>query len=93
MPQKVPAGGRTHRVEKSKARADRSAKMRDCNIAEEAARKVAQDVATPLQPPLQPPLQDNAAEQEDKAALAKDNKYAKCGNILEVAVAKELGLD
>ena len=30
-----------------------------------------------LQPRLQPPLQDKEVEQEDKAALAKDSKYAK----------------
>ena len=58
-----------------------------------AARKVAQCVATPMQPPLQPPLQDKEAEQEDKASSAKDSIYAKCDDILEVALANELGLD
>ena len=54
--------------------------------------KVAQYDAAPLQPPLQPPLQDKAVEQEGEVALAKDSKYVECADILEVALAKELGL-
>ena len=46
-----------------------------------------------MQPPLQPPLQDKEVEQEDEVALAKDSKYAKRVDILEVALANELGLD
>ena len=46
-----------------------------------------------LQPPLQPPLQDKEVDQEDKPALAKDSKYAECDDILDVALANELGLD
>ena len=46
-----------------------------------------------MQPPLQPPLQDKEVEQGDKAAMAKDSKYAKCDDILNIAVAKGLGLD
>ena len=48
----------------------------------------------PPQPPLRPPLQYKEAEQVDEAALANDSKYVvERDDILEVALANEIGLD
>ena len=46
-----------------------------------------------LQPPLPPHLQDKEVGQEDLVALAKGSEEAECDDRLEVALAKELGLD